>query len=257
MNYRVGVVAYLNAKPLSWALEQGEVPGVATVGAVPSVLARQLRDGELDAALLSSVVALREPDFEVLDGAGCIASDGPVQSVLLFSKVHVGQIRSVALDTSSLTGVALTRVLLELRHGLRPSYHPLAPDLEAMLTDHDAALLIGDPGLAHYFDEHGPLHTYEVLDLGREWRDWTGLPFVFAAWLARGQRPELVELLREGRRRSATELPAIAAAEAARLGLPQGVCRFYLEHIIRYEFGERERAGLARFGEYLAQLEPR
>jgi chorismate dehydratase len=257
MSYRIGVVSYLNAKPLTWAIEQGWCQPLAMVLDVPSRLAGQLRAGELDAAMLSAVVSLREPDFQVLPAGGCIAADGPVQSVLLFSKVNLGQIRSVALDTSSLTGQALTKVLLGQRYGLAPEYHALPPNLEAMLAEHDAALLIGDPGLAHYFRDDSRLQAYDVLDLGRAWRDWTGLPFVFATWQSRHQAPggELDQLLGEARRRSTAEIPQIAAWAARDLGLPEGVCRFYLEHVIRYELGSRERDGLALFGQYLARLE--
>jgi chorismate dehydratase len=256
MQYRIGVVSYMNAKPLTWALEHGQVPGVEVVLDVPSKLADELRAGRLDAAMLSSVVALREPRFRILAGAGCLAADGPVQSVLLFSKVHIPQIRSVALDTSSITSVALTRILLEQLHGLRPTYDHHPPDLPAMLADHDAALMIGDPGLAQYFRGEDPLAAYDVLDLGRAWRDWTGLPFVFAAWLARDEVNDGLEaILREARELSKRQVPAIAAAEAARLNLPEGVCRFYLDHVMRYDLGEREQAGLARFAELVRQLD--
>jgi chorismate dehydratase len=250
-------VSYLNAKPLTWALERGEVPGVEVVLDVPAVLAARLEAGELDAAMLSAVVCLRDPRYRLLPAGGCIAADGPVQSVLLFSRVHVGQIRSVALDASSLMAEALTRVLLRFHYGLEPQYRTMAPDIDAMLADADAALLIGDPGLAQYFHPDHPLSAYDVLDLGRAWRDWTGLPFVFAAWQSRTHESggELEALLAEARRRSAAQIPAIAAAEARRLGLNEGICRFYLDHVIRYELGERERAGLSLFADHLRRLE--
>ncbi|NUQ01898.1 MAG: menaquinone biosynthesis protein [Armatimonadetes bacterium] len=255
MSYRVGTVAYLNAKPLTWALEQRQVPGIEAVPAVPSKLGAMLLAGELDAAIVSSVVALRNPELVILPEAGCIAADGPVQSVLLFSRCHIQQIRTVALDTSSLTSVALTEILLRLRYGLSPAFRPMPPDLPAMLSEADAALLIGDPGLAQYF--RGPeAAAYDVLDLGRAWREWTGLPFVFAAWVGprRMLHGELPFLLRRGRAQSAAAIPEIARREGARLGLPESVCRHYLEHSIRYDFGPRERQGYELFGRYLAEL---
>ncbi len=249
MSYRIGVVAYLNAKPLTWAIEQGEVNGLTAVPAVPSELGRQLLGGELDAAIVSSIVAIEHPELALLPAAGCIAADGPVQSVLLFSRVHFTQIRSVALDTSSLTSVALTKLLLERKYGCRPSYQAMAPNLPAMLDACDAALLIGDPSLAQYFQgtQHPP--AYDVLDLGRAWQAWTGLPFVFAAWVAPRQLAEgdLPQLLGVAREQSRHAIPAIAAAEAARLQLPVEVCEHYLRQVIRYEFGEREWAGFREF----------
>lgn len=251
MNLRLGVVEYLNAKPLTWALERGQVPGAQAVLEVPSALAARLRAGELDAALVSSVVALESPDLVLLPEAGCLASDGPVQSVLLFSRVHLEQVTSVALDRGSLTSVALTRILLELRYGCRPRYQTLPPDLAAMLAAADAALLIGDPGLSQYVRNAGEPGPYDLVDLGREWRDWTGLPFVFAAWIARPEvdRERLTAVLRESRRRSREQIAAIAAEAAPRLRLSPAVCRHYLEHVMRYELGAREQAGLDRFGE--------
>lgn len=249
MTYRVGTVAYLNAKPLTWAIEKGLIDGLAAVPAVPSELGRQLLGGQLDAAIVSSIVAIEHPELALLPAAGCISADGPVQSVLLFSRVHFTQIRSVALDTSSLTSVALTKLLLERKYGCRPSYRPMAPDLNAMLSACDAALLIGDPSLAQYFQgtQHPP--AYDVLDLGRAWQAWTGLPFVFAAWVAprRLAEGDLPRLLGEARSRSRAAIGEIAAAEAARLKLPADVCEHYLREVIRYEFGDREWAGFLEF----------
>lgn len=256
MSFRVGVVAYLNAKPLTWAIEQGQVAGVEAVLDVPSALAERLRAGELDAALVSSIVALESDDLVLLPEAGCLAADGPVQSVLLFSRVHLDQVSSVALDASSLTSIALTRILLEQRYGRRPSYTTMAPDLPAMLRVADAALLIGDPGLSQHVRNAGEAAPYDMIDLGREWHDWTGLPFVFAAWIARPgvDRARLGALLRKARRRSRSQIPAISAEAAPRLQLPLAVCHHYLEHVMRYDFGPREQAGLARFGELWRQL---
>ncbi|MBI2300987.1 MAG: menaquinone biosynthesis protein [Armatimonadetes bacterium] len=256
MTYRVGTVQYLNAKPLTWALEQGWIEGVEVVSDVPSALAARLLAGELDAAMLSSIVALREPLMQVIPEAGCIAADGPVQSVLLFTKVHVEQIARVALDVSSLTAAGLTRVLLEQRYRLRPEYITMPPDLGAMLAEADAALLIGDPGLAHYVADQ-PAGLYDVLDLGREWHEWTGYPFVFAAWIARNRHddPGLAAVLRRSREMSCAAIADIARDAAARLGLGEMVCRHYLERVIRYQFGERERKGYELFGAYLRREE--
>jgi len=249
MTYRVGTVAYLNAKPLTWAIERGLVEGLQAVPAVPSELGRQLLGGQLDAAIVSSIVAIEHPELALLPAAGCIAADGPVQSVLLFSRVHFSQIRSVALDTSSLTSVALTRLLLERKYGCRPEYQTMPPNLPRMLDACDAALLIGDPSLAQYFQgtQHPP--AYDVLDLGRAWQAWTGLPFVFAAWVAPRKlaEGELPQRLGQAREQSRQAIPEIAAAEAARLRLPVEVCEHYLQQVIRYEFGEREWDGFLLF----------
>jgi chorismate dehydratase len=248
----LGVVPYLNAKPLVYALEKSPREDVTLVSEVPSRLAALLKQGDLDAALLSSWVCLAEPDLEPVPGLA-IASEGPVQSIKLFTKVHLSQVRRVALDTSSLTSVALTRILFQERFGLTPEYLDHPPDLAAMLRAADAALLIGDPGLVQHFRATQGLDTpiFDVLDLGRAWTDWTGLPFVFAVWTARREvlSTSLPDILHQAHQESMALLPEIAAAESHRLGLPGEVCEYYLRYVIRYDLGERERAGLQRFGE--------
>ncbi|MBI5830964.1 MAG: menaquinone biosynthesis protein [Armatimonadetes bacterium] len=250
---RIGVVSYLNAKPLTWALEAGLLPGVEVVSDVPSVLGAELRAGRLDAAMLSAVVHVQDPSFQVVPDAGCISADGPVQSVLLFCRVPIERVRSVALDTSSLCAAALTRVLCRLAWGLEPTFEAMAPHLPSMLTAHDAALIIGDPGLVRYVAQD--TGHYQVIDLGEAWHEWTGLPFVFATWLSRQPTPQLTALLRRARQLSAPEIPHIARSEAARLGLSEAVCQTYLTEVIHYDYGPREAEGLARFGAALAELD--
>ena len=255
--YRLGIVPYLNAKPLIYGLEKFPRADVQLVTEVPSRLAILLQRGELDAALLSSLVCLSAPHLEPVPGLA-IAAEGPVQSVLLFTQTPLGQVRRVALDTSSLTSVALTRVLLQERFGLRPEYRNHSPDLVAMLDQADAALLIGDPGLAQHFgaapEFKKPL--CEIIDLGQAWTDWTGLPFVFAVWTT---RPEVLStslpgILHQARRESSRFIPEIAREASQRLGLPAEVCEHYLHHTIHYDLGPREQAGWQRFGELAHQI---
>lgn len=252
---RVGVVAYLNTKPLSWALEAGLLPEIEVVGDVPSALGGLVQAGELDTALLSAILATGEHGLHVIPGTGCVAAHGPIQSVQLFCRVPLAQVRSVALDTSSLCAAGLTRVLFAQCWQIEPTWHQAAPDLPAMLAAHDAALVIGDPGLARYLSPGAP--AAEIIDLGQAWYEWTGLPFVFAAWLTK--RPldslaELVAVLQRARQLSSTRLATIAAEEARRLGLPEEFCHTYLTKVVHYEFGPAEAEGLAEFGDCLARL---
>ena len=114
----------------------------------------------------------------------CIGSEGAVDSVALFTRRPVRQIRSIALDTSSRTSVALTRILCARRFEVSPAFRPAAPDLPSMLASADAALLIGDPAL---FADHVALGVTKV-DLGQAWSDMTGLPFVWAFWAGPARR---------------------------------------------------------------------
>ncbi|MCC7493248.1 MAG: menaquinone biosynthesis protein [Fimbriimonadaceae bacterium] len=257
MSWRIGIVDYLNARPLSWAITQGAVPGLEPVPAVPSQLARWLVAGQIDAAIVSSIVALQEPQLGILPAAGCVSADGPVQSVAIFHHGPLAAVRRLAVDRSSVTSVALARILLRDLHGVAPELVSRPPDLAVMLADCDAALLIGDPALAAFVAAQHDARRPQPYDLGAAWRQWTGLPFVFAAWVAPRSclEGELAALLRQARELSEPQIPAIAAAEAARLGLPLAVCLRYLRECVRFEFGARERAGFERFAELLTTLE--
>src|SRR5688572_13368045 len=186
MTLRIGCVPYLNAKPLIDWFHEPECDADAVVEyEVPSRLAVRLREGSLDVGLLSTFELFENPGLTLLPGIS-ISADGPVKSVRLFSKVPFERIESVALDTSSLTSTALIRILLSELYGAYPEYESHAPDLEAMLQRHDAALIIGDLRLFETPAEY-------VMDLGEAWKRLTGMPFVYAAWLA---RPEAVESTR-------------------------------------------------------------
>ena len=145
----------------------------------PSRLADALAAGDLDVALIPSIEYARHRGYSIISDA-CIACDGPVRSVKLFGRVPAEEIRTLALDEGSRTSAALARILLKERFGLSPEICPLplGPDLDDVAAD--AAVLIGDRGMR---PSDGSFEF--VWDLGAEWADWTGLPFVFALWIAR------------------------------------------------------------------------
>ncbi|MBS1720291.1 MAG: menaquinone biosynthesis protein [Armatimonadetes bacterium] len=185
--FRIGCVSYANAVPLVEAFRDD--PSVEVVLDVPSRLPALLESGEVDAILVSSLYALNRPDV-VLAEATCIASDGPVESVRLFSKVLPSEIKRLALDQSSMTSNALAQMWLREVYGCVPEAEPMPPSLDDMLLDHDAAVLIGDLGMAASLPEG------YVIDLGAAWTDWTGLPFLWAGWIGRQDlSPRLVSRL--------------------------------------------------------------
>jgi chorismate dehydratase len=239
---RVGAVTYLNTKPLIHDLE-ALAPGIELVLDVPSRLADGLAAGHLEVALIPVIEYFRGGSYTVVPDIA-IASRGPVLSVTLFSRVPWSGIRRVALDEGSRTSAALAQILLRRRHGVHPEVVPLPLDRQAEDADADAVLLIGDramraclPGFAHAYD------------LGQEWHDWTGLPFVYAVWAVR----EGVDLgpvaaaLHEAKRRGIAAVGRIAHDEAPRLGLDAGFCRRYLANIIHFDLGPREQAGLHHY----------
>ncbi|HLK58348.1 MAG TPA: menaquinone biosynthesis protein [Chthonomonadaceae bacterium] len=243
MTLRIGSVPYLNAKPLvDWFHTDGCDADVEIVYAVPSQLAAMLRQGELDVANCSIFEAFQTPDIVLVPNIS-ISSNGPVKSVRLFSQTPMEAIRSVALDTSSLTSVALTKVLLSESFGLSPTYAHSQPDLYAMLARCDAALLIGDLKL---FDLHPGTMVY---DLGKGWCDLTGLPFVYAGWLARADRatPEMTQILTHAKEWGVARLDELAHKWADRMHLPLERCQDYLIHVMDYDLRPEQEQGLRLF----------
>jgi chorismate dehydratase len=237
---RVGIVHYLNSWPLAWSFLSGQAPPeLAPVYLPPSRVADGLAAGELEVGLVPSVELQRIPGLAVVPGL-CIASQHEVRSVLLVSRVPPERIRRVALDESSRTSAVLVRLLLAERHGVRPETVPFRPDLEAMLADADAALLIGDPAL------RVPRGRFHVVDLAAEWRALTGLPFVFAVWAVaagvegRGLVRSLAASLAAGER----DMPRLVALAAAETGLEEAEVRTYLTEHLSYHLGTAERTSL-------------
>jgi chorismate dehydratase len=239
---RVGAVTYLNTKPLIHELET-LAPGIELVLDVPSRLADLLADGHLEVALIPAIEYFRGGSYTVVPDIA-IASRGPVLSVTLFSRVPWSGIRRVALDEGSRTSAALTQILLLRRYGVHADVVPLPLDRTAEDADADAVLLIGDramraclPGFAHAYD------------LGQEWHDWTGLPFVYAVWAVRSgvDLGPVEAALQEAKRSGLAECGSIAHEEAPRLGLDAGFCRRYLSNILHFDLGPREQAGLHHY----------
>ncbi len=240
---RVGIVHYVNSRPLAWGLLGPErPPGIEPVLLPPARVADGLASGELDAGLVPSIELARIPGLSVVPGLA-IAATHEVRSVLLVSRVPVTEIRSVALDENSRTSAALVRILLAERHGIRPRTHSARPELGAMLAEADAALVIGDPALSVDRDR------FVVLDLAGEWLELTGLPFVFAVWAVRSgrERPELLAALESSYAAGRAGLDEIIRGAAAETRLPEAVLRDYYTRNLRFEMGPSEQAGLAEF----------
>jgi len=237
---RLGGITYLNAQPLLWGLAGH--PEVELQTDLPSRMADYLAQGKVEAAIVPVVECLRG-GLSILPGP-CIGSEGKVGSVLLFLGRPLEQVSRVALDESSRTSAALARVLLS-GWGRDCWYVQSRPGLEAMLTRANAALMIGDPALQEVARTQRP-----ALDLGEEWTKLSGLPFVYAVWAARPgydwgpAREVLAGALEQG----LAHREEIAALAAARLKLPEAVCREYISARIQYRMTERYLAGLAEFG---------
>lgn len=246
---RIGAVSYLNARPLIWGLEAR--PDLFSVRVdLPSRCARLLHDGETDLGLIPAIDYLMG-DYLAVPGVA-IGSDGPVQSVAVFSSRPMQDIRTVALDTSSRSSVALTRVLARHHWGIAPAFVPADPDLDRMLSENDAALLIGDPALA----VDAPALGLRKYDLGEAWKEMTGLPFVFAIWAGRAGAidAEQVEVLQQARDNGLSAAEQIAADCVGTEPVRQRSAVSYLRDTLNYGFGARERQALMQFHLLAADL---
>ena len=249
-NIRVGAVRYLNTKPLIWRLAE-LAPWIELSLDLPSRLADELARGRLDVALIPSIEFSPDAGHQIVSDA-CIACRGPVMSVKLFSRVPVAEVRTLALDEGSRTSIALARVLLKERFALEPQLEALP--LGASVSDSvaDAVLVIGDRAM------HSPGGGFaDVWDLGDEWVRWSGLPFVFAMWVARPgiNLTGLAEVLGRSRDEGLAMAEAIAEKEAAPLGLSRPQCLTYLRDHLHFYLGSRERRGLDLFRELAGKLD--
>ncbi len=236
MSKRIGSVPYLNSVPLTCGMED------ETLFVVPSKLADMLRAGKLDAALVSITEALFHDDYDILDDVA-VTSHGEVKSVFLAHRQPLDEIEAIHCDTASLTSVNLLRVLLA-EHGLKPKFEPLSNYSQAALLQN--VLLIGNTGINFL---HAP-HKHSIWDLGTAWHELTGLPFVYAVWALRRGHHDTA--LRDKLR--AAKADGLDRLEQTIADYPEYDADFrraYLGGHIRYNLGENEKAGLAKFIELL------
>jgi chorismate dehydratase len=239
---RLGAVSYLNTKPLVDGLDAR--PDLFTVRFdVPARCAALLHEGRIDVGLIPAIEYLRG-EYRIVPGVA-IGSDGPVASVAIFSRVPVERITTLAIDTSSRTSVALTRILCARHWQIAPKLTPSEPDVRAMLARADAALIIGDPALTIDTERLGLIK----IDLGSAWKSMTGLPFVYAMWSGRdgacGQ--EHVAELNAARVRGEANVAHIAVFQARGNRMLEQRVLEYLSDNLRYGLGDAEIAGLRQF----------
>jgi chorismate dehydratase len=247
---RLGAVSYLNTRPLVYGLEPSARFDVRFD--VPSRCAALLHEGAIDVGLIPSIEYLRGPVPYRIAPDLSLASRGAVDSVALYARRPMHEVRSIAMDTCSRTSVALVRVLCDRLFRFDPALEALGPDLEAMLARCDAALIIGDNAL---FLDHRAAGVQKV-DLGEAWFTMTGLPFVYAFWAGRDGAldSEDVRVLWQAR-----DAGVQHPAEIARTMYPgdahrQAVAERYLRDNMKYHLGADERAGLETFYRHAAEL---
>jgi len=253
---RISAISYLNTAPLMWDFEHGEAGKAFDISyTVPSQCAASLAAGAADIGIIPAAAYATIPGLVILPGVA-IASRKPVRSILLVSKVPLEQIRSMALDTSSLTSVALTKVLFARWWGPGRTFTSMEPDIEKMLAEHDAGLVIGDPALK--IDRS----RYLTYDLAEEWIRLTGKPFVFAFWAVRQEALDdapvvfdLATVFQDSRDHGLepANLDRIVQEWSPRLGLSDADINEYLTENIYYELDASCVEGLQLFYRYAAE----
>jgi len=240
---RVGIVNFLNSKPLAWGFLKGHHADLfAPSYHPPAMVARLLAQGNLDVGLIPSIEVQRIPNLRVLPDM-CIAARHEVRSVLLVSRGPVEEIRRVALDQNSRTSATLVRILLKERYGLDPEYLHDRPDPERMLAEADAALIIGDPAL------RVDRERYRIIDLAAEWHELTERPFVFAVWAVRPEVdiPDLPFYFKSSLRYGLSSLDTVVREAAAELNLDSSEVRSYLTENLSFVLRQEEIEGLEEF----------
>lgn len=250
---RISAISYLNTAPLMWDFEHESIGSEFDISyTLPSRCAADLQQGRADIGIIPAAAYATVPDLQILPGVA-IASVRPVRSILLVSKVPLQEVHSVALDSSSLTSVALTKILFAKWWGGMRKFISAPPDLQSMLQQHDAALLIGDPAL------RVNRSSYTTYDLADEWIRLTGKPFVFAFWAVRpgalNEIPPALDLsgiFQDSRDHGLVRrnLEQTAHYWAPRVGLGEADVQSYLTLSIHYDLDAACIEGMELFYQY-------
>ena len=251
---RISAISYLNTAPLMWDFRH-EHPAFDVSYTVPSRCAAELAQASADVGIIPAAAYASISGLVILPGVA-IASKRAVRSILLVSKVPLEQIKTVTLDSSSLTSVALVQILFARSWGVRSvRFRSADPDLPTMLKENDAALVIGDPALKVDRSQ------YTTYDLAEEWIKFTGKPFVFAFWAVREAALtdftslDLPAIFQQSRNHGLVpeNFDVIVREWAGRLGLSAGDVRNYLTNNIYYDLDPGCLEGLALFYRYAVE----
>ncbi len=246
---KIGVVPYMNVKPYIYGFQEIS-DKVDILYGVPSVLPKMLEEDGLDIILMPSVGYFRGSGYKIIPGSS-IASNGLVESVKLFIRSpSIEKIRTVALDKDSMTSCVLTKIILWKKYSLDPEYIILEDKRKIYNEYADAFLVIGDDAMKVRED------GFTVLDLGQEWNELAGLPFVYAVWVTKSESklPGLSKLLIDAKEYGLKYVSEIADSEAERLEMGKARCLWYLEESIKYNLGDQEIRGLRSFYDYALEM---
>ena len=235
---KIGAVSYLNTKPLLYGLERSSIKeDIILSTAYPAQLAAALKEQTIDLALLPVAAISSIPQAQIIGNYG-IAADGDVASVALFSHVPLAAITHIYLDYQSRSSVRLTQELVRSHWKITPEFIAADTQYIASIQGTKAGVIIGDRALKQL-----PNFPY-VYDLSAAWKAFTGLPFVFAAWVSNRTLPaSFVEAFDEANAMGLQHLEEIVAANP----FPEYDLLQYYQKNIHYELDENKRKGLDLF----------
>ncbi|WP_151734475.1 menaquinone biosynthetic enzyme MqnA/MqnD family protein ['Paenibacillus yunnanensis' Narsing Rao et al. 2020] len=256
----IGKISYTNSWPVFHHFRPAELDiPAAMVSEVPAVLNRGMAEGTIHIGALSSFAYAASSDKLLLLPDLSVSADGRVNSILLFSRVPVESIGGsrIAVTNTSATSVNLLKIIMEKAFGAKPEYISADPDLDDMMEQADACLLIGDHAIRASWLEHG----YIVTDLGQLWKEWTGSSMTFAVWAvnreAANERPGelafIAKALIRSKERGVAELAPIVRAACSEVGGTAAYWEDYFRNLC-YEFGERQQEGLSLYFRYAYEL---
>jgi chorismate dehydratase len=253
---RVAAISYLNTAPLMWDFDWGELRKKYEVAyTLPSACAEMLRAGTADGGTIPAATYATIPDLTIVPDVA-IATRGPVASIYLASKVPLDQIKTIAADTSSRSSVALLKVLMAKKWQHEPEFVPAEPKIDKMLKSADSALLIGDPALAL---GKKPPAGVQLYDLGEEWVNWIGKPFVFAFWAVRKAANPDAQVARDFQLSrdhglESKSIAKIASEWRTRIGLSEDEIAQYFIRNIEYKLAPDCLDGLRLFYRYAEEI---
>lgn len=256
----IGKISYTNSWPVFHNFHPSSLRFPAEmVSEVPAILNQGMAEGSIHVGALSSFAYAAASDRLLLLPDLSVSADGPVKSILLFSRTPVDRIGSgrIAVTNTSATSVNLLKILMEKAIGANPEYISAEPDLDSMMEQGDACLLIGDNAIKASWQDQG----YIVTDLGRLWKEWTGHSMTFAVWAVNRQaaleRPEAIaeiaEAFMESKRNGVRDLAPIIREARTGLGGTTAYWDGYFRNLC-YDFGERQQEGLKLYFRYAYQM---
>lgn len=256
----IGKIKYTNCWPMFHHFKPDALSQKAKlVTEVPSILNRRMLEGSLDISPVSSFAFGYGAEQFVLLPDLSVSSNGPVNSILLFSRKPPEQIRNgvIALTNTSATSVNLLKIIMEKAYGGSPTYWDSEPDLDLMMANSDAALLIGDNAISASWHNQ----EFIVTDLGEVWKQWTGYGMTFAVWAVQKSfaenRPELLaevsHAFQDSKRRSLGDLSSLVEEACSEIGGTRDYWRHYFNNLC-YDFNEQMQNGLALYFSYAYEM---